>query len=78
VSSELASLQQQCSAANEELSLAKRRLAAAEQMVRAKESEVEDLRAAYEALATEHRRAQVRCGGGRRRRAHATLAVELA
>lgn len=40
--------------------MTKRRLAAAEQLVRAKESEVEDVRSAYQALATEHRRAQVR------------------
>jgi chromosome segregation ATPase len=75
VSSELASLQQQCSALDEELALTRRRLSASEVAARSKASEVEDVRAAYEALATEHRRAQVRRGApaGTRPRARRRL-----
>lgn len=43
-------------AAQEELRRVGQRLSAAEQLVRAKEVEVEDLRRAYEALALDHRR----------------------
>lgn len=68
VSSELASLEQRAGALSEELLHTQRRLAAAEQLARAREAEVEDMRSAYEALAGEHRRAQV---GARRRRAAA-------
>ena len=47
--------------------MAKRRLAASEATARSRASEVEDLRSAYEALATEHRRAQVRASDARAR-----------
>jgi hypothetical protein len=47
---------QQRDQANAELRHISPRLVAAEQLVRAKEAEVEDLRRAYESLALEHRR----------------------
>ena len=62
MSTELAGLEQRAAALSDELAAARRRLAGAEELARAKDAEVEDLRAAYEALATEHRRAQV-CSG---------------
>ncbi len=60
VTNELATASAHHRAAADEAHGARKRLAAAEQLLRAKESEAEDIRSAYEALATEHRRAQVR------------------
>lgn len=56
MSSELASAAQQRDAHADELRRLSARSTGAEQMVRAKEAEVEDLRRAYEALALENRR----------------------
>ena len=56
VGNELASASQQRDHALDELRRLSSRLGGAEQLVRAKEAEVEDLRCAYEALALEHRR----------------------
>jgi hypothetical protein len=58
VSSELACLGEAHSALQASTAQLKAALGAAEQLVRVREVEVEDVRAAYEGLATEHRRAQ--------------------
>lgn len=55
VSSELASVSTARAAAAEEAAGLRKRLSAAEQLLRAKEAEVQDTRHAYEGLATEHR-----------------------
>jgi hypothetical protein len=67
VSNELAFLEQRASSLSEELAAARRRGAQSEAAARSKASEVEDLRAAYQSLATEHRRSQARrraCAAG--------------
>ncbi len=88
MSSELAALEQRAAGLASDLDAARRRAHAAEQLACAKGAEVEDLRAAYKALATEHRRAQARArthtrlahawGGGRRGRStrRASQAIE--
>lgn len=56
VSNELAVLSQQHDGQADELRRVSVKLSAAEQLVRAKDAEVEDLRRAYEGLALENRR----------------------
>ncbi|GAX72996.1 hypothetical protein CEUSTIGMA_g448.t1 [Chlamydomonas eustigma] len=58
VGNELTTVSRQRDHANAELRHLSPRLVAAEQLVRAKEAEVEDLRRAYESLALEHRRVE--------------------
>lgn len=58
VSSELASLHASHSGLQEAAAALRQQLAGAEQAVRLKEVELEDVRGAYEGLATEHRRLQ--------------------
>lgn len=58
VSNELSSLGEAHTALLASTAQLKAALASAEQLVRVREVEVEDVRAAYEGLATEHRRAQ--------------------
>jgi anti-sigma28 factor (negative regulator of flagellin synthesis) len=56
VGNELSSAAQQRDHSLDELRRVSSRMATAEQLVRAKEAEVEDLRRVYETLALEHRR----------------------